>query len=71
MIWCKDNGHGHPGSVQMFGRNLRAVEPGIKVQNCRVGDGEARERVYEGVCLTDEMKTRVERWQRDNDMKSP
>jgi len=29
--WCEDNGH-RPGSVQTFGRNLRAVVPGLRVE---------------------------------------
>jgi len=46
--WADDNGH-KPGTVQVFGRNLRAVVPGLRVVRPR--DGEDRERVYLGVTL--------------------
>ena len=46
--WADDNGHRH-GSVQTFGRDLRAVIPGLRVVQPR--DGEDRERHYRGVAL--------------------
>jgi putative DNA primase/helicase len=46
--WADENGH-KPGSVQVFGRNLRAVVPGLRVARPR-DDGE-RERVWRGVRL--------------------
>ena len=47
--WCEDNGH-KPGSVQTFGRDLRAVVPGLRVRQPR--DGDTRERCYIGIALT-------------------
>jgi putative DNA primase/helicase len=46
--WADDNGH-KPGTKQVFGRDLRAVIPGLRVVRPR--DGEDRERVYRGVTL--------------------
>jgi len=46
--WCDLNGH-KPGSVQTFGRDLRAVVP--HVQQVRPRDGETRERRYVGIGL--------------------
>lgn len=47
--WAEDNGN-KPGNTQTFGRNLRAVVPGLRVTQPR--DGESRDRVYRGVHLT-------------------
>jgi putative DNA primase/helicase len=47
--WCDDNGRSRPGSKQTFGRDLRAVVPGLRVVRSR--DGETRERWYYGVAL--------------------
>jgi len=47
-VWADDNGH-RPGSVQTFGRDLRAVIPGLRVVQPR--GGEERERHYRGVAL--------------------
>ena len=46
--WCENNGH-RPGSVQTFGRDLRAAVPVLRVRQSR--DGDARERRYAGVSL--------------------
>jgi putative DNA primase/helicase len=46
--WAELNGH-KPGNVQTFGRNLRAVIPGLRASQPR--DGEGRDRVYRGICL--------------------
>ena len=40
-LWCEDNGH-KPGSVQTFGRDLRAVIPTLKVTRPRAGDSRMR-----------------------------
>jgi putative DNA primase/helicase len=48
--WAEANGN-RAGSVQTFGRNLRAVVPGLRVVQPR--DGEARERAYQGIGLRD------------------
>jgi putative DNA primase/helicase len=47
--WCDDNGRDRPGTVQTFGRDLRAVVPGL--QTVRPRDGDGRERRYVGVGL--------------------
>ena len=36
-LWCEDDGH-KPGSVQTFGRDLRAVIPTLKVTRPRADD---------------------------------
>ncbi|MGZ4585068.1 MAG: DNA primase family protein [Mycobacterium sp.] len=46
--WAEDNGH-QPGAKSTFGRNLRAVVPGLKTSQPRVGGG--RERRYERIGL--------------------
>jgi putative DNA primase/helicase len=48
--WAELNGN-RPGSVQTFGRNLRAVVPGLRVIQPREGD--QRERAYQGIALHD------------------
>jgi putative DNA primase/helicase len=47
--WCEENGRDKPGTMQSFGRNLRAVVPGVRVVRGR--DGDARQRRYVGVRL--------------------
>ena len=49
--WCELNGH-RAGSVQSFGRDLRAVIPTIRVSQPRVDGG--RERYFQGVQLQPE-----------------
>ena len=46
--WCEDNGH-QPSSQQIFGKDLRAVVPALRVARPRF-DGD-RERRYVGVSL--------------------
>jgi putative DNA primase/helicase len=46
--WCEDNGH-KPGTVQTFGRDLRAVVPQLRILRPR--DGDTRERRYMGITL--------------------
>jgi putative DNA primase/helicase len=50
-VWAEDNGH-KPGSAQTFGRNLRAVVPGLRVARPRVGDDDERVRMIRGLALT-------------------
>lgn len=47
-VWCQQNGVGE-GSVQYFGRDVRAAVPQVEVRNKRIGD--RRERFYVGVRL--------------------
>lgn len=48
--WAEDNGLTRPGTKQGFGRNLRAVVPGMRVVRPRSGDDD-RHRVYSGLKL--------------------
>jgi len=48
-VWAEDNGH-RPGSSSSFGKDLRAVVPGLKVHRPEVADG-PRHRFYRGVAL--------------------
>ena len=48
--WCEDNGQ-KPGTNAMFGRNLRAVIPGLTVSQPRGEDGK-QVRVYVGLALS-------------------
>ncbi len=48
-VWAEDNGQ-KAGTAQTFGRNLRAVIPGLRVMRPR--DGEERIRTYLGVKLS-------------------
>ncbi len=49
--WCVDNGRERPGTSQTFGRNLRAVLPGLGERQPRVLG--SRVRCYEGIRLRD------------------
>jgi putative DNA primase/helicase len=46
--WAEDNGHKR-STTQMFGRDLRAAHPRVRVVRRR--DGDERERVYRGITL--------------------
>ena len=50
-LWCEDQGRSKPGTKQMFGRDLRAAMPSLKVINRRQPDGK-RQRYYEGFGVT-------------------
>ena len=47
-LWCEQNGH-TASSLGVFGRDLRAAAPQVKVAQRRAAD--ARSRVYEGISL--------------------
>ena len=52
-VWCgwsKEQGRDRPGTAQVFGRDLRAVVPGIKVVQPR-DDYDRRHRQYAGIGL--------------------
>ena len=51
--WADDNGH-KPGTTQTFGRNLRAVIPGLRVARPRLGTEGDQVRCYRGVSLVTE-----------------
>jgi len=48
-MWCVANNRREPGTIQTFGRDLRAVVPEIWVSQPREGDD--RRRVYNGLKL--------------------
>lgn len=43
--WCETSGRSHPGNAQVFGRDLRAVMPGVHVRQL----GSDRDRHYIGI----------------------
>lgn len=47
--WCETQGREHAGTVQTFGRDLRAAVPGLKT--AQIGTGDARVRTYQGLGL--------------------
>jgi putative DNA primase/helicase len=49
--WCRDQHRDHPGTLQAFGRDLRAAVPDLSVVQHRGDD--KRERHYQGVGLID------------------
>jgi len=48
-LWCADQGRDHAGTVQTFGRDLRAAIPRIRIRQRRQAESAAR--FYEGVTL--------------------
>jgi putative DNA primase/helicase len=48
--WCEESGHDRPGNEQVFGRNLRAVIPGIHTTQPRIEGRKTR--VYNGIQLS-------------------
>jgi len=48
-VWAEENGQ-RQGSAQVFGRDLRAVVPGLRVARPR--DGASRQRVYRGISIS-------------------
>ena len=49
--WCDAQGRDHPGTIQGFGRDLRAAVSGLRVVQPRTEDGRARH--YQGVKKND------------------
>lgn len=45
--WCEVNGRREPGTVQSFGRDLRAAVPGLRISRPRVDGSQVRR--YEGI----------------------
>jgi putative DNA primase/helicase len=52
-LWCTDQGREHPGSVQTFGRDLRAAIPHIRVVQRRQQKDDTVARFYEGVAVNE------------------
>lgn len=51
-IWCEENGHDRPGTVQTLGRNLRAAIPALRITQPKI-DGVQSQRVYVGITRAD------------------
>ena len=49
--WCEAQGRAHSGTVQTFGRDVRAAVPGLKMAHPRSVEGAGRPRTYEGIGL--------------------
>jgi putative DNA primase/helicase len=64
--WAEDTGH-RPGSLQTFGRDLRAVVPGLRIGR-PWGDGEGRRRTYQGITLADHTKVQSADLRRSREM---
>jgi putative DNA primase/helicase len=56
--WAKDQGR-EPGNKQMFGRDLGAACPGLRVSQRRADNG-GRARHYEGVDLTADARATID-----------
>jgi putative DNA primase/helicase len=52
-VWSKDHGRDRPPPEHVFGRDLRAAIPGLKVVRPNPGDDGPRPRHYRGIALTD------------------
>jgi P4 family phage/plasmid primase-like protien len=50
--WCEETGRAHAGTIQGFGRDLRAAVPGLRMSQPRVEGG--RTRFYEGLALAED-----------------
>ncbi|PIW01652.1 MAG: hypothetical protein COW41_01995 [Deltaproteobacteria bacterium CG17_big_fil_post_rev_8_21_14_2_50_51_6] len=48
--WCEKNGRDHRGTTATFGKDLRALLPGLKITNNRMDAGN-RVRSYQGIAL--------------------
>jgi putative DNA primase/helicase len=49
QLWCEDQGRDHPGTKQVFGRDLRAALPEMSTQQLR--EGADRYRIYRGISV--------------------
>ncbi len=50
--WSADNGRKEPGTLQSFGRDLRAAVPGLRIVNPRVAGKQVR--MYEGIDIAND-----------------
>lgn len=57
--WCEEQGQHKPGTAQVFGRNLRAVVPGLGMRRPNEGDG--KRRYYQGITLKSQTHNEVHR----------
>lgn len=52
VVWCRGTNRDHPGTTQMFGRDLAAALPDVTTKQVR--DGIDRTRYYHGITLLDQ-----------------
>ena len=64
--WCKEQGRDHSGTKQSFGRDLRALLPGLKVTQPR--DAGTRERRYEGLSVVKDITEQYDRYNYRGDL---
>jgi hypothetical protein len=62
--WCEDQAR-HHGTKAIFGRDLRAAVPGLRVERPR--DGDTRHRLYVGVGLPADLFAQAEPEPDDDD----
>jgi putative DNA primase/helicase len=55
--WCKTQGREHAGTIQIFGRDLRAYVAGLKIGRPREDGG--RIRTYDGIDLSQEVRQEI------------
>ena len=58
--WCEANGRREAGTVQSFGRDLRAAVAGLRITQPRVGGVQVRH--YEGIALQGNGSTGIKGW---------
>lgn len=68
-IWCGRQGREHPGTIQTFGRDLRAAEPSLTDVRPRAGG--CRVRCYEGIRLNPTWSALVRDWSATNRSQEP
>jgi putative DNA primase/helicase len=68
-IWCRRQGREHPGTVQSFGRDLRAAESSLRDVRPRAGG--CRVRCYEGIRLNPTWSALVRDWSATNRSQEP
>jgi putative DNA primase/helicase len=51
IAWCKTQGRDHPGTIQSFGKELRAAFPALTTEQHRAEEDSRRLRFYQGISL--------------------
>ena len=51
VAWCRDNGRDHPGTAQVFGRDLSAAATQVETKQMRIPEKDKRLRFYCGIAL--------------------
>ena len=60
--WCHEQGREQAGTVQVFGRDLRAAVPGVASRQPRQEGEDARQREYQGIELTVSAFATMQQW---------